>query len=136
MSAENNSTSKLGVEFFRKADGSRWVKVLLLKYGPPCPIFIPSFCDLHRIVQALAVCEDEKYPPPAKGRIRLIEFLRDAVREEDFASLARKYKIPERSGDNVINMNGADLERRRPSSTGTDSVGTMTADEIQCGIRR
>jgi hypothetical protein len=128
--SDNNSTRKLDVGFFRKPDGARWVYVDLLKYGPPHTRFIVSFRDLHRIIQALAVCEDEKYPPPAKGRIRLLKFLRDAVREHDFDKLAAKYKIPERDRDTVINTNGAILPR--PKRT-RDAVPLMTADDINWG---
>jgi hypothetical protein len=114
MSADddNNSTTKLGIGFFVKPDGSRWVYADLLKYGPPHPRIIVSFLDMFRIVQAIAICEDEKYPPPARGRAMLIEFFRDAVSARDgsaWAAIARKHKIPERRGDVVINANGARL---------------------------
>lgn len=105
--SDNNSTRKLDVGFFRKADGARWVYVDLLKYGRPYPRFIPSFRDLHRMIQAIAECEDERYPPPAKGRGRLLEFLRDAVQETDFDVIAVRYQIPERVGDQVVKTNGA-----------------------------
>ncbi len=108
--SDNNSTRKLDVGFWAKPGGGRWVYVDLLKYGgPPFPRFIPSFLDLHRIIQAIAECEDERYPPPAKGRLRLLEFLRDAVTVKDFQALAIKYQIPERDRDRVVNTNGASV---------------------------
>lgn len=106
--SDNNSTRKMDVGFIKKPDGKRWVYVDLIKYGPPpYPRWIPAFLDLHRIIQAIAECEDERYPPPLKGRNKLIDFLVDAVRETDFKVIARKYQIPIRDGDRVIETNGA-----------------------------
>ncbi len=110
---ENNSTRKLDVGFVDKPDGSRWVYVDLLKWGEAGrrPRWIPSFLDLHRIIQAIAICEDEKYPPPNyAGRGRVVSFLRDAVYESNFNQLAKKYQIPERDGDQVVATNGAKLK--------------------------
>lgn len=116
--ADNNSTRKLAIEKVPKGDGSNWIEVLLKKYGPPHPRLRPSFLDLHRIIQGIAECEDEKYPAPMfAGRGRLASFLRDAVYEKDFTKLAIKYKIPERDGDAVINTNGANLAREKPALT-------------------
>jgi hypothetical protein len=99
----------LEVGIYKKADGAPWVYVDLLKWarGGTAPRMIPSFRDLHRIIRAIAKCEDESYPPPAKGRTRLAEFLHDAVYEQDFQRLAVKYKIPDRDGDRIVNTNGA-----------------------------
>jgi len=105
----DNSTEKLAIGFEPKPDGHRWVYVELVKYGPPYPRWIPAFRDLYRIIQAIAECEDEKYPPPANGRFQLIQFLRDCVRESDWPTLAARYKIPERRGGVVVNSNGAKL---------------------------
>lgn len=128
--SENNSTRKIDVGFYKKPDGSRWVYVDLLKYGPPpYPRMILSFLDLHRIIRAIAECEDEKYPPPAKGRWRLLEFLGDSIREHDFGKLATKYKIPERDGDKVVNANGAKITPR-------DKVKPLTAADIPFGLKR
>jgi hypothetical protein len=95
----DNSRRKLEVGIYKKADGAPWVYVDLLKWarGGTAPRMIPSFRDLHRIIRAIAKCEDESYPPPAKGRTRLAEFLHLAV----------KYKIPDRDGDRIVNTNGA-----------------------------
>jgi len=132
--SENNSTRKMDIEFFDKPDGSRWIRVLLLKYGLPRPSLVPSLLDLHRILQALAVCEDEKYPPPAKGRTFLVEFLQDAVREPDWSVLARKYKIPDRDGDRVVNSNGAALGPTA-SHPLLPLSRPLTADDIPWGLK-
>lgn len=104
---KNNSTQKMNVGFRRKPDGNRWVYIELIKYPPPYPTLIPSFLDLHRIIQAIADCEDERYPPPQSGRTKLAKFLYDAAVTKDFSELARKYQIPIRSGDVVVQDNGA-----------------------------
>lgn len=116
--SDNNSTRKLDVGIYRKPDGAPWVYVDLLKWahGGPAPRMIPSFRDLHRIIRAIADCEDESYPPPAKGRGRLAEFLHDAVYERDFESLARKYQIPERDGDQIVKTNGARVDQFLPAT--------------------
>lgn len=57
--------------------------------------WIPSFEDLHRIIQAIGHCEDVKYPN-GKGREMVAEFLNDAVYEPDYERLREKYQIPER----------------------------------------
>ena len=117
--SERTSGNKLDIRKFPKGDGSNWIDVLLKKWTRPgerVPSFIPTLCDLHRIIQAIAECEDEKYPPPAKGRTKLAEFLYDAAREPDWATLARKYNIPERDETGrVIATNGADLRRVTPT---------------------
>jgi len=136
---DNNSTSKIGIGFFPKPDGTRWIYLELLKYGPPHPQLVVSFRDLHRVIQALAECEDEKYPPPARGRGMLVEFLRDAVNCADWRRLARKYKIPEREGDRVVNTNGARLGphasdplfRREREPGDDDGPVLVTADRIR-----
>jgi len=103
----SNSTEKLAIDRIRKNDGSDWIVVRLLKYPPAC--FIPSFEDIGRIVYAIGVIEDRKYPPPLQGRHKVIDYLRDAVLIGDSATLARKYQIPERDRDAVVNTNGARL---------------------------
>lgn len=109
---DNNSTRKFRLEPFIKEDGSPWVRCVWL--GGRCEVrWIPALRDLHRVLQCMASCEDERYPPPAAGRGRLLEFLRDAVQKPDWPALARKYHIPDRDGDTVVNANGADLSRRR-----------------------
>lgn len=103
----NNSATKFAIQFYPKGD-KQWFKLLLLKY--PNVELVPALRDLHRIIQALALCEDENYPPPAQGRGQLIPFLRDCVTEPDFDKLAVKYKIPERDGDRVVKTNGARID--------------------------
>lgn len=132
----DNSTSKFDITFFRKEDGSKWVRVELLKYGARRPSLVPSFLDLHRIIQAIAECEDESYPPPRyKGRGRLAEFLVDAVRERDFGVLAMRYQIPERDRDRVVKTNGADVKLDGPEKSAALPV---TAADIDWGdtVRR
>lgn len=109
-SGDNNSTRKFGVEFFRKPDGALWVRC---RFCATPTIWIPAFRDLHRVIQAIALCEDDKYPPPAKGRNQLVPFLQDLVRDPQWARIASKYRIPERQRDVVTNANGADLSGRR-----------------------
>jgi len=104
---ENNSTRKLQIELVLKPDGAHWIDVLLVKYGVTLPRFRPSFHDLHRIIQAIAACEDVKYPPPAKGRYRLIEFLRACVTNPNFDAIAGAQQIPQRDGDRIVKTNGA-----------------------------
>jgi hypothetical protein len=129
---DNNSTRKLGIEVVVKPDGAKWIDVLLLKYGPPHPRFRPSFLDLHRILQALAVCEDEKYPWPQRGRHKLADFLRDAVVCRDFNKLAARYNIPERDRDVVVNPNGAKLS---PPTLESEPTLPLTADDIRWGLK-
>ncbi len=71
--------------------GKRWVSIRLLRSRR----FIPSFEDLHRIIQAICFCEDEKYPQ-GKGRKMVAEFLTACVAESDFAVLRERFKIPSR----------------------------------------
>ncbi len=75
-------------------NGKRWVRVDMLN----SKTWWPSFEDLHRIIQAICLCEDEKYPH-GKGRNLVADFLRDAVSEDDFSRLAEKYRIPNRCGE-------------------------------------
>lgn len=133
MTVEKNSIQKLDVGFYRKEDGSRWVYVDLLKYAqrpnPPLhPRLIPSFWDIRRIVLAIGDCEDEKYPPPANGKWQLLNFLRDAMQGMSPADLARKYKIPERDGDEVTNTNGAKIAAREPAQLSLAGVYVAITD--------
>ena len=129
----DNSTPKFDITFFRKDDGSKWMRVELLKYGARRPTLVPSFLDLWRIIQAIAECEDESYPPPRyKGRGRLAEFLHDAVHEKDFRVLAQRYQIPERDRDRVVKTNGADVKLDGPDKP---NDAPMTADDINWGDR-
>ena len=98
----SNSKKKMSVVVGPTKYGKKWVKISL-KYSNS---FMPSFEDLFRIVQAVAYCEDEKYPN-GKGRAMVAEFLRDCVFMKDFEELSKKYKIPTRCGEKVINDNGA-----------------------------
>jgi hypothetical protein len=112
----DNSRRKLAIGLIEKPDGSKWIDVALKKYGPPHPRFIPSFLDLHRIIRAIAYCEDLKYPPPTyQGRYKLAEFLWEAGLVSDFNALADKYQIPERDGDRVIDTHGANVAGPRPA---------------------
>ena len=110
--ADNNSTRKFDLEFYTKPDGALWVRACFKGHAHGVR-WTPAFLDLYRIVQAIAVCEDLKYPPPALGREKLVDFLADVVRVCDWSAVARKHQIPERDGDRVVNANGADLSGRR-----------------------
>lgn len=96
----SNSKKKMDVVVGETAWGKKWAKVTLRN----SKTFVPSFEDLHRIIQAISYCEDEKYPNGA-GRGMVAAFLIDAVYEEDWAELARKYAIPIRCGNIVIESN-------------------------------
>lgn len=93
--------------------GKRWARVDIVDWDTQetKATWIPSFEDLHRIIQAISLCEDEKYPPDKgfEGRGAVARFLKDAVFEKDFEVLARRYKIPLRCGSDVVNNNGADI---------------------------
>jgi len=104
----NNSTRKLAIIPVLKADGTTWIDVVLLKYGERTR-FRPSFHDLFRIIRAIGWCEDLKYPPPARGRWMIADFVNDTLRQSkaDYPALARKYHIPERDGDEIVRTNGA-----------------------------
>lgn len=105
----SNSKKKMSVKATTNTPwDKRWAVVEFTETGQR---WIPSFEDLHRIVQAISLCEDEKYPPQKgyKGRRFVEEFLRDAVNESDFSVLAQKYKIPQRCGSLIINKNGANI---------------------------
>lgn len=105
----SNSIKKMEVKATKNlpfATGKRWVRV---KFAGTGQEWIPSFEDLHRIVQAICHCEDEKYPN-GLGRGMVAQFLVDAVYETDFNNLAKSYKIPQRCGDKVINSNGAAVD--------------------------
>lgn len=110
-----NSTNKLAIVRFRKEGDVPWVYGELLKYGRSRPRIHFSLADVARIVHSIARCEDERYPPPANGSIRLLEFLRDVIAARDLAEawprLAKKYQIPERDGDRVVDTNGAKPRR-------------------------
>ena len=71
--------------------GKRWVRVSFASDKG----WIPSFRDLHRAIQAISFCEDEKYPG-GKGRGMVADFLRDCVFESDWPTLEQRYKIPSR----------------------------------------
>jgi len=135
MPPANNSTKKIDVEFFTKPDGSEWVVCTLLKYQQR-PTFVPSLRDLARIVDAMAVCEDLKYPPPARGRAFLLDFLRDVIAGLPYDRLAKKYKIPERDGDDVVDTNGARLKPTASSplvlpASAARVTRNLGADEIE-----
>ena len=101
----SNSRKKMDVVVKPTKFGKDWA-VVTLKNGNS---FMPSFEDLHRIIQAIAFCEDRKYPNGA-GRIKLAQFLFDCVMEENFINLAKEYNIPIRCGNIVVNSNGAKLK--------------------------
>ena len=103
----SNSTDKMNVEIVPMPGADKpWVKVTLKQYRS----FFPSFEDLFRIIQAIGFCENEKYPD-GQGEQMVADFLQDAVYEHDWEELARKYNIPIRDGNHVVDTNGANFER-------------------------
>lgn len=77
---------------FDKYGGKHWVMVTFNKLE-----WVPSFRDLFRIIQAICHCEDEKYPPPAKGRKMVAEFLAECVRRDaDWNDIRDRFGIPDR----------------------------------------
>ena len=103
----SNSKRKMDV-VVKQVFGKLWAVVTFKKTGGK---WVPSFEDLHRVIQAICYCEDIKYPPPRyKGREFVAEFLVDAAHERDFSTLAKKYKLPIRCGAIVMDSNGARLE--------------------------
>jgi hypothetical protein len=74
--------------------GKFWVHV---KHRNTGFAFIPSFGDLYRIIQAICVCEDFKYPnlPNRRGRDMVQDFLWDSCEPGmSYEELAKKYKLP------------------------------------------
>lgn len=112
----SNSKRKMRVVATKNTPwGKRWATVTFHDWDTQeeKARWVPSFEDLHRIVQAIALCEDEKYPPSngLEGRGLVARFLKDAVFESDYSILAAKYKLPVRCGNKIVDTNGADLDR-------------------------
>lgn len=103
----SNSTEKMDViiDKFDFLGGKKWVLVRL-KNGRTQ--FFPSFEDLHRIIQSICECEEEKYPN-GEGRNMVAKFVRDCCNVDDYDQLAKIYKIPVRNGRNIVDTNGAKL---------------------------
>jgi len=77
---------------FDRYGGKHWVMVTLNKLE-----WVPSFHDLFRIIQAICHCEDEKYPPPAKGRKMVEEFLVACVQKgATWEAIRDRFNIPDR----------------------------------------
>jgi hypothetical protein len=103
-----NSERKFIVETIIKASGADWVQVRFNQTGQG---WVPSFEDLFRIVNAIAICEEKKYPQPRfRGWRRVGEFLVDACDPNaTYGHLAEKYKLPVRQGGVTVKTNGAKL---------------------------
>jgi len=86
-------------------NGKRWVRVKFHSSGQE---WIPSFEDLHRVIQAISHCEQEKYPN-GQGRDMVAQFLYECVYNPDFSVLARAYNIPYRCGTKIVDDNGANV---------------------------
>lgn len=90
----------------------KWVRVRL-KDGRQS--FFPSFEDLWRMIQAIAECEDEKYPN-GSGRFQLFAFLHDCVGRKSWERLRAEHKIPDRGFRSVdkleITIEEIDFEER------------------------
>lgn len=79
------------VKRMQQFDDKEWVFVRHKHTGF---VFIPSFEDLFRFIQAICHCEDKKYPD-GRGREMVRDFLWDACEEGiSFELLALKYEIP------------------------------------------
>lgn len=104
----SNSTDKFTVEkSYIPAWGKNWV---VIKFANGST-WIPSFEDLYRIITSICECEDEKYPPPEQqGRWYVLNFLIEAIKGKSFEELAKKYKLPIRNGNQIIDTNGAKVE--------------------------
>lgn len=91
--------------------GKTWVRVTFNRTGQQ---WIPSLADMHRICDALAFCEELKYPPEEgfAGGARIYEFLLESYKAwkdgRRYGDLARQFKIPERKADGtLVKTNGA-----------------------------
>jgi len=104
----SNSTDKFKVnKTYIQGWDKKWV-VVEFQNGTK---WIPSFEDLYRIIVPICECEDEKYPEPNQyGRFYVLNFLADTIKYlPPFETLAKKHKIPIRSGNEVIATNGASI---------------------------
>ena len=92
---------KLAVRFHEKKSGGQWVDVTLLKSR----VWTPALLQLSAILKALAICEDERYPPPGRGRDLLVNFLWDSLKTTmDEAALRAKYKLPVRPAKETVSI--------------------------------
>jgi hypothetical protein len=88
-------------EEFGKYGGKHWVKVLF-NNGTT---WVPSFRDLFGIIALVADCEEEKYPPPQRGRFYARDFFKECCEarkpgqslRERWLELWEKYKLLDRS---------------------------------------
>jgi len=104
----SNSTDKFTVE---KTYISGWDKKWVIVKFKNGAVWIPSFEDIYRIIVPISECEDEKYPPPEQlGRWYVLNFLIDSIKGMSFDELAKKYKLPIRDGNKIIETNGANVE--------------------------
>lgn len=77
---------------FGQYGGKHWVLVRFNNRE-----WVPSFHDLFRIIQAICYCEDEKYPPPARGRRMVTEFLVACTEEgAEWEQVRERFGIPDR----------------------------------------
>jgi hypothetical protein len=109
---ERISIGKFAIEQTTE-NGKLWIYVRFHSSGQR---WKPSFADLWRILEALAICEEIKYPSRNgyAGGMRVWEFVEAACevarRGGSYEELARLFNIPERTKDGVIvRTNGARL---------------------------
>jgi hypothetical protein len=83
------------MEQMSKYGGKTWVRVEF-----PHEDWIPSFYDLLRIIQAVAKCEEEKYPY-GEGKKMVADICYEAASKLNATpeSLVNKYKVPNRNSD-------------------------------------
>ena len=88
--------------------GKDWVRVTVKNSHS----FYPSFEDLYRIIQAISICEDKKYPN-GRGRAMVADFLRDAV-FKPWHQLKNKYQIPNRNNYDIAPSATSNLQSEFP----------------------
>jgi len=120
---EEKSRAKFRIDIgpVRGLPGKIWANVVFHDTGQQ---WLVSFCDLHRIIHALAHCEEEKYPPARgfDGGRRVFQFVAASANAfydgRTYADLARQFQIPERDGNGtVVQANGANVplnDRQQP----------------------
>jgi len=96
-----DSERRLAIGFHRKPDGSRWIYADLLQWKPQdrYPRLIPTLEDIARLLDAIGICEEEKYPPPKqKGRRFFADFVEAcALGGRPYAEIVSRFSIKART---------------------------------------
>lgn len=110
----SESTEKMSIEITDDTPsewgGKKWARATMRS-----KVWYPSFEDLFRLVEAVAICEDMKYPA-GSGRGMVFAFLRRMGEQgyrPDYDSLAAEFKIPtrQRNGAAIAPTNGSDATK-------------------------